>query len=85
MLLNGKGDITPVRRVHVGTVDGWVKLKVVNLVVEFLDFGHVVDEVREVKGLQCPRLGVLNHADGAASIDNQYFGSVVHSFLVLSF
>ena len=65
-LLDGEGDFAPVRGIHVGAVDGRVEL-------------DVVDEVREVEGLQGVRLGVLNHADSAAGVDDEYLGEFRHS------
>ena len=74
-LLDGQRDVAPVRGVHVAAVDRRFELEMFNLVVQFLDLGHIVDEVVKVERLQGMGLGILDHADGAAGIDNEYFGS----------
>ena len=71
VIFYGPGYLAPVRRVHVTAVDGRIKLDVVDVEVEHLDFWHIVDEMSEIKRLEHPGLGVLYHAYGAACIDNQ--------------
>lgn len=41
------------------------------MVVEAFQFGHVVAELLEVESLECAGLGILDHSDGAAGVDNQ--------------
>ena len=54
---------------HVAGVDGRLKLVGVNLQIELPQFGHILQEVLEVKRLQSARLRIAVHSDSPACID----------------
>ncbi len=70
VFLNGQGYLAPAFGPHVARVDGG-KLDVVDMIVEHLDFWHIVHKMGEVKRLESLGLRVLDHADGAAGIDDK--------------
>ena len=70
------GQLCPEFGRHVGGVDGGLELVGQNLVVELVEFGHVVAQVLEVEGAQGARLGMAYHTDGATGVDDEDAGFV---------
>ena len=66
-------------------VDGTVELDVVDVIVEHPYLRHIVYEMVEVEGLERFSLGILDHADGATGVDEQYVGACLafHGQLVV--
>ena len=62
-------DVGPSGWRHVAGVDGRLELIGVDLRVKLFQFGHVVEQMLEVEGLQGARLRVAVHADRTACID----------------
>ena len=75
VLLDSQRYLGPMGGIHVRAVNGRVELKMLDVVGQFLDFGHIVDKMREVERLQRVGDRILNHADGATGVDNQNFGT----------
>ena len=62
-------DVRPSGGRHITRVDGRRELKRVDFRVKLLQFGHILQQVLEVEGLQRLGLRISYHADGAAGID----------------
>ena len=67
------GQLLPVGRVDVRRVDGRIELYVLYVIIQFLDFRHVVDKVREIKRLKRACIGIFNHTDCTSGVYKQNF------------
>ncbi len=59
------------RRGDVAGINRRVELQVLDVIVEHLDFGHVVNQMGEIKRAQGACFGVFNHPDGSTGVDDQ--------------
>ena len=64
--------LLPVLGLDVARVDGRVKLSVLDVEIEHFYFWHIVDEVVEVERAQRRRGRILDHADSASGVYNEY-------------
>ena len=64
--------VGPVRWIHVGGVQRRGELDGVEVDRNALQLGHVAEQVAEVDGLVRTGGRILDHADGAAGVDDQY-------------
>ncbi len=58
--------------VHIGRINRRIKLDIVNYIIQFLDFRHIINQVRKIERLQRPCFGVFNHTDCPAGVYEQY-------------
>ena len=66
----------PILRLHVGRVDGRTKGNGFDVIVETRKFRHEVADVLPIKGFECASGGIFEHANRAASVDDEYPSSV---------
>ena len=79
-LADDLGDPHPVFRFHVARVDGRTKHDGVDMIVEPLEFGHMLLELLPVEIFERTRFRILYHTYGATRIDEQDGrGGVVHT------
>ena len=69
------GHLHPVARLHVGGVDGGIERERINVVVELVEFGHIVAELLEIEIFERSRLGIFDHADRSSRVYNEYVWS----------
>ena len=67
-VLYGMGYVAPVFGRHIRAIDRRVELNVSDVVVEHLQFRHVIDEVGEIERLKTLGNWIFNHSDGATGV-----------------
>ena len=71
MVGNDMRHLHPVARFHVAGIYGRVEGERVNVIIEAFQFGHVVSELLEVEVFERAGLGIFDHADGPARVDDK--------------
>ena len=72
-----QGELLPQRRLYVGRVNQRVEGYGFDPAGEFGDFGHLTDNLAEVKRAESPDFGVSLHTYGSPGV-NQEYGRLIH-------